>query len=452
VICQGDARHIPLADETVQCVVTSPPYWGLRDYGLATWEGGDAGCDHKTLSGGPSQLEGASQRGRSDVAHNTCRKCGAIRHDAGIGLEPTPEEYVANIVEVFREVWRVCRPDATVWCNLGDCYVANASSQTPQTKRHVGSGLAGPNRNGMTGLKPKDLVGIPWRVAFALQADGWYLRSDIIWAKPNPMPESVTDRPTKAHEYLFLLTKQARYYYDAEAVREPNSPTGMPYGAEKSTKVGVDTLHPGGIRQTGLIGRSFERRKELGSNGRNRRDVWTIPTAPYRGAHFATFPPALVEPCILAGTSAKGNCPECGKPWERVVEREKARDKDGELRDVEAERRADREKTGRTDGKVAGPGNLIDKTTTTGWRPTCYCGKDFPIPQDDLDADPTLMDDFEIEPHAPVPAIVLDPFCGSGTVGQVCQKYGRRFVGLDLSRLYLKLAEERLLKSPIGLL
>jgi hypothetical protein len=296
--------------------------------------------------------------------------------------------------------------------------------------------------NYTTKIKQKDMVPIPWMVAMSLQADGWYLRSDIIWAKPNPMPESVTDRPTKAHEYLFLLSKNAHYFYDAEAVRE--EAVGGIGGAP--IKIHDDSAQ-GQHGATSVLYRPWP-----GSASRNRRDVWTIPTAPYRGAHFATFPPALVEPCILAGTSAKGNCPECGAPWERVVEREKARDKDGELRDVEAERRADREKTGRTDGKVAGPGNLIDKTTTTGWRPTCYCGKDFPIPQDDLDADPTLIDDFEIEPHAPVPAIVLDPFCGSGTVGQVCQKYGRRFVGLDLSRLYLKLAEERLLKSPIGLL
>ena len=413
MLLQGDARYIPLADESVQCCMTSPPFWGLRDYGLATWEGGDAECDHKVSGGGPSRLEGASQRGRSDVTMQICPKCGAIRHDAGIGLEQTPEEYVANIVQVFREVKRVLRDDGTLWLNLGDCFSPQSSHPAKPETRAVQSAkrpdfnqlsrhLADERkRPAVTGLKPKNIVGIPWRVAFALQADGadmkavqtiarvrdglldaydgetvpdrviavlealdeeyrqakgnsWYLRSDIIWAKPNPMPESVTDRPTKSHEYLFLLAKQPRYYYDAEAVREPNSPTGMPYGAEKSTKVGIDTLRPGGIRQTGLVGRSFERRKELGSHGRNRRDVWTIPTAPFKGAHFAVFPPALVEPCILAGT------------------------KQGD--------------------------------------------------------------------------IALDPFCGSGTVGQVCQKHGRRFVGMDLSRPYLKLAEERLLKAPVGLL
>src|SRR5262245_19995351 len=157
----GDARQIPLRDGAVQCVVTSPPYWGLRDYGT------------------PGQL----------------------------GLEPTPEAYIAAMVAVFREVWRVLRDDGTLWLNLGDSYVANASNQVPQTKQHIRSGFAGPNRNGMTGLKAKDLCGIPWRVAFALQADGWVLRSEIIWSKPNPMPESVTDRPTKAHEQFFLFSK-----------------------------------------------------------------------------------------------------------------------------------------------------------------------------------------------------------------------------------------------------
>jgi len=218
LLVRSDARSIPLADKSVHCCVTSPPYWGLRDYGTA------------------EQL----------------------------GLEDTPEAYVANMVEVFREVRRVLRDDGSLWLNLGDSYASSPASGGEQSATMTGGEHKRTPRTRYTrppGLKPKDLVGIPWRVAFALQADGWYLRSDIIWHKPNPMPESVRDRPTKAHEYLFLLTKSKRYYYDADAINPA---------------------------------------------GRNKRSVWTVATAPYAGAHFAVFPPKLIEPCILAG------CPEGG--------------------------------------------------------------------------------------------------------------------------------------------
>ena len=258
---QGDCREVMagMEPESVHCVVTSPPYWGLRDYGEA----------------------------------------------GQLGLEPTPEAYVANMVAVFREVRRVLRKDGTVWLNLGDSYVSNASDQVPQTKSHKGSGLAGPNRNGRTGLKPKDLVGIPWRVAFALQADGWYLRSDIIWAKPNPMPESVTDRPTKAHEYLFLLTKSARYFYDAEAVAEPLMDSSVLRLSQPNLdqQEGSWRVLVNGHNASHGVGLSHDL---YSGPTRNLRSVWTIATQPYPGAHFATFPEALVEPCVKAG------CPEGG--------------------------------------------------------------------------------------------------------------------------------------------
>jgi len=222
----GDARRIPLADESVQCCVTSPPYWGLRDYGLG----------------------------------NEC-----------LGLEPTPDLYVAHMVEVFREVRRVLRDDGTVWLNLGDSF------------------------------HNKQLVGIPWRVAFALQADGWWLRSDIIWHKPNPMPESVTDRPTKSHEYVFLLSKSARYFYDQEAVKEEAIYAG------KRVTLGPKSLSRAQADASGRP-RSGNANAEavIVAAGRNRRTVWTISTKAYRGAHFATFPTDLVEPCVLAG-SARGD-------------------------------------------------------------------------------------------------------------------------------------------------
>jgi DNA modification methylase len=246
IIC-GDAltelRKLP--DESVHCCVTSPPYWGLRDYGVA----------------------------------------------GQFGLEKTPEEYVAKMVEVFREVRRVMRKDGTLWLNLGDSYAANRSYQVPDSKwSDVGNSKSS---TVPIGLKPKDLVGIPWRVAFALQADVWYLRSDIIWAKPNPMPESVRDRPTKAHEYLFLMAKSERYYYDAEAVREP----GAEPGRQRNDRMGGASGHIVRHSPGGMMG---------ASSSRNLRSVWTITTQPYPEAHFATYPPKLIEPCILAG------CPEGG--------------------------------------------------------------------------------------------------------------------------------------------
>lgn len=252
-----------LPDQSVNCVVTSPPYFGLRDYG----------------------------------------------HDGQIGLEPTPEAYVAELVGVFREVWRVLRDDGTGWLNLGDSYASSgAIDKRPDNRTNSDAGFI-PRSKKRTAptpanLKSKDLIGIPWRVAFALQADGWYLRQDIIWHKPNPMPESVTDRCTKAHEYIFLLSKSARYYYDNEAVKEEAS--DHPATANRrlysdDSAVGTKALHGNGWGQSGKgINGAYR------TSTRNRRSVWTVATQPYSGAHFATFPPALIEPCILAG------CPKGG--------------------------------------------------------------------------------------------------------------------------------------------
>lgn len=291
IVVQNITEGIPLKDETIQCVVTSPPYWGLRDYG----------CD--------SQL----------------------------GLEETPEKFVENMVGVFREVKRVLRPDGTLWLNMGDSYVGGGRGGNPEEssfrKQATNKGsLVAPSKT-PPGLKPKNLVGIPWRLAFALQADGWYLRSDIIWSKPNPMPESVTDRPTKAHEYIFLLTKSPRYYYDADAIREEStsgdlsSPRGSAgnkkpnSGRKQKAPDGWDTgpgphgnFHKDG-RQKG------ETDIPVTKDGRNKRTVWEIPTQGFPAAHFATFPEKLVEPCILAG-SKEGDTildPFCGSGTTGVV-------------------------------------------------------------------------------------------------------------------------------------
>lgn len=259
--CLDALRAMP--DASVHCVVTSPPYFGLRDYG----------------------------------------------YDGQIGLEQTPAEFVAKLAEVFREVHRVLRDDGTLWLNLGDTYAADRGGTTPPAQTVAGgvNGKGGEKeRRGQAegynptrdcrryGLKHKDLIGIPWRVAFALQDAGWYLRQDIIWHKPNPMPESVRDRCTKAHEYLFLLTKSPKYYFDSEAIKEP----AVQAGRVRADRMGGNKYVEGVKHSDGSV--------FTGSDTRNRRSVWTVATRPYKGAHFATFPPDLIEPCILAG------CPEGG--------------------------------------------------------------------------------------------------------------------------------------------
>ena len=311
--CLEALRKLP--DESVHCVVTSPPYWGLRDYGTATWEGGDPGCDHRSPTMRDGRNEDRAMLAESAAtnsaqlllaARSACGKCGARRIDSQLGLEPSFHDYIAAMVKVFREVRRVLRKDGTLWLNMGDCYAVGKIGRADGERNNVDGFTGGQKFKGepfqqrslAAGLKPKDLVGMPWRLAFALQADGWYLRSDIIWHKPNPMPESVTDRPTKAHEYVFLMSKSERYYYDAEAIKEDVTGNAHSRGNGLNPKrlLGV----PGMMRSNPTFTVN-----ELVSS-RNKRTVWTIPTAPFPEAHFATFPPALVEPCILAG------CPKGG--------------------------------------------------------------------------------------------------------------------------------------------
>ena len=248
-VIQGDVREVlkTLDDKSIQCVVTSPPYWGLRDYGV----------------------------------------------DDQLGLEPTPEEFVENMVDVFREVKRVLRNDGTLWLNLGDTYcgTGHKGEHTDPKHKEGRNGQKIALNNKVAGLKSKDLIGIPWRVALALQADGWYLRSDIIWNKPNPMPEAVKDRPTKSHEYIFLLTKSAKYYYDHEAIKEkgeyPAGTRAAKASDERSSMSFVNSRPP---------------EYKIYDGTRNKRSVWKITTKPYKEAHFATFPEELPETCIKAGT------------------------------------------------------------------------------------------------------------------------------------------------------
>jgi DNA modification methylase len=420
-----------MAENSVHCVVTSPPYWGLRDYGIppVVW-GGDPVCGHEwgeecLGTGNGHRNEGFRERDHyghgggiksaaaqpQQISQGTFCRCGAWR--GSLGLEPTPDLYVQHIVDVFREVRRVLREDGTLWLNMGDCYAAGQyGSGGGWAKEPAPDGIMRNDRSLFQprqlnhGMKPKDLVGMPWRIAFALQQDGWYLRSDIVWSKPNPMPESVTDRPTKAHEYVFLLAKSERYYYDAEAIREPlalPNVSGIPFGGIKQAN-GQNPTYSGNLYDASSL------------SGRNKRTVWEIATQPYPDAHFATFPEALVEPCILAGTSERGCCPACGAPWARENE------------------------TGYVKSPVHGPGSVVGRhyatgqnhfdgagmprvskvVTTLGWHPTCG------------------------HQAEPVPCTVLDPFAGSGTALLVGKRLHRSVIGIELSEEYCKLITHRL--------
>lgn len=424
-IIHGDcfrlAKALPTA--SVHCIVTSPPYFGLRDYQTEprVW-GGDKHCSHRWGEKLPStqrlrnEAAGGLHSGRRErkpLAGGVhvemdngefCRRCGAWR--GSFGQEPTPELYVQHLVKLFRQLWRVLRDDGTVWLNLGDSYWGGKGATTLSQDHHNVAAVKGqvrPQDRRHEVIKSKDLVGIPWRVAFALQAAGWYLRNDIIWHKPNPMPESVTDRCTRAHEYLFLLTKQPQYFYDAEAVKEPNSsPWQLAHNLRYRKHYSADeerSAHgqPGNVNSAGKHTRP-------GGVGRNRRSVWTITTQPYRAAHFAVYPEALVEPCIQAGTSEKGCCPKCGAPWTRVIA-------GGAQRAVHGE-------------SVLHTFQVPDRRTLK-WVAGCKCGRK----------------------REPVPCTVLDPFNGSGTTGAVAVKLQRRYVGIELNPAYVTMAERRLRRA-----
>jgi DNA modification methylase len=606
-ILQSDVTNpLPLKDNSVQCVVTSPPYWGLRDYGTASWAGGDAGCDHAHFLGGngDASLKQVSNNGTQKYQYrDTCRKCGATRIDRQLGLEATPELYVEHMVAVFREVKRVLRDDGVCFLNLGSSYAGSMKGWSPNgysyggPKQRTNAGsmglppafvggrrpsrslddapacgsddkesesypatgyacsdlcdecshvllnctssnghqqpeqsvspvsqtdrdnepldcepspallppvssqestqqqslpplqgecshcancgvclnviasktrdaslcarkraypyeqdssldgaqdfVAGQGNNRGTGatdgasvshtsgkasyssslvyllkslrhFKPKDLVNIPFFVAEALRLDGWYLRSDIIWSKPNPMPESVTDRPTKAHEYIFLLAKSPNYYFDQDAVREQYEPASI-----ARSKYALQDIRTGVVGQRweagprGVPTREFP---EPNPAGRNIRTVWEIATQPYPEAHFAVFPEAIAERCIKAGTSEKGACSVCGAPWDRVTE----------------STRTFQSGSGRSGNPINGKQSPVQgagygdvrlgptiETKTLGWQPTCT--HDAPI----------------------TPCVVLDPFSGAGTTALVADKLGRFGIGLELKLDYCQMASRR---------
>jgi DNA modification methylase len=346
---------------------------------------------------------------------HVCGKCGARRIDAQLGLEATPGEYVAKMVEVFREVKRVLRWDGSLWLNLGSSYAGGGRGGNPEEskfrKQATNAGSLIDPTPIPPGFKPKDLIPIPWMVAMALQKDGWWLRDEIVWAKDNPMPESTTDRCTKAHEKIFMLTKSAHYFYDNIAIQEPISASY------------ADDKRPHGVLRQRFYPNSkyvkegmLELDKSEFPNGeraltRNRRNVWRINTQAYADAHFATFPEEIPKICILAGTSARGCCPKCGAPWERCIERSRTFDhetyRDGKTMDGPYAKQAEIRN------------DVLPITKATGWQPGC--------------------------PHSldPVPCTVLDPFFGSGCTGEVALSLGRKCIGIELNPEYVKLAEKR---------
>jgi DNA modification methylase len=606
-ILEGDCREVlvSLPDRSVQTVVTSPPYFGLRDYGTGEWEGGDEGCQHYQGRNGSGRADGIvderGQRNRDGAAALTsgrCSGCGARRVDRQIGLEPSPDEYVAGLVSVFREVRRVLRDDGTVWLNLGDSYSGYHGNSrvgdgpAPSDKgEHYRENMRATVIGG--GIKQKDLLGIPWMVAFALRADGWVLRSEIVWNKPNPMPESVTDRCTKSHEQIFMFSKGSwsgpepgefahiseedarwlalffdaegslvlrrerdgarhaaqislgstcrplleaaqrivgagnilerpgqnapmhywqlankrardllvrlyphlivkqrqarclidlesrkwyrgdnrkglgpselayrerlwetvkalnsfgepdvswvpvpkigrwtagpRYFYDADAIRE---------GASENTHA----RRADGARSLGQIRRAdpatsppqfngnygFAGRQDTGD--RNRRSVWTVATQPFPGAHFATFPPKLIEPCILAGSSPKA-CGVCGAPWRRVTERGEVLSTGGSATGARASNMATVSPLGQDPHSGAfNTGAFVQREhVTVGWGSSCQH-------QDDTGR-----------------SVVLDPFAGAGTTGVVSRMHDRRFIGVELNPAYAEMARERIrLAEPQG--
>ncbi len=511
LILQGDVRTRlrELADESVHCVVTSPPYWGLRDYKLEPqiWDGDP---EHPHEFDQPAGGRRARQADRCTSSHDARGKgvfgdeiargtqgskaardapairyvefceCGAWR--GSVGLEPTLDMWVTHLVGIFRDVRRVLRKDGTLWLNCGDAFANDfkwgGATGGKHSKALHGDQIGRPRR--YTGLKPKDLIGMPWLLAFALRADGWWLRSDIIWHKPAPIPESVSDRPTRAHEYLFLLTKNAKYYYDAEAIKEPASPgtharlaqasvqtqTGgskqtayreqNDFGKKSHDRTPVHILQAmakknginpkakqngrssQGLKTAAKFGHDAgwrEKQNESFSEGisgevvlsRNKRSVWTITSEPLKDAHYAAYPTELVYPCIAAGTSEHGCCPQCGASWKRIVEPtpEYAASWGKDWAAYEQDNFEGRGKLVRNNNRPVKRGESICADyNTVGWKPTCKC-----------------------ENADPVPCTVLDPFSGSGTTGIVTLGLGREYIGIELKPEYCVLSEKRITEA-----
>ena len=393
LIC-GDVRDVlpTLPAESVQCVVTSPPYWRLRSY---------LPDDHP-------------------------------RKSDELGSEPTPAAFVANLVAVMREVRRVLRCDGVVWLNIADTYAGGSRGgnpgKSPHIKQATNKGSVRGRWDQAHGIKAKNLCLIPQRLVIALQDDGWYVRSEIVWAKTNAMPQSATDRPTSAHEMIYLLSTSPQYYYDAEAVRTPAKTTAL-----YPEPTGWDTGEGGhgSIHRNGRERRDKQRghsrvhagfnarwddmsRVEQQAMGANLRTVWNIATQGFSGAHYATFPEAIAEICLSAGASLRGCCPECGAPWRRLVDIDYSNPGN---RSTNGPRSSERKHI-TTGGYET---RLERQSRTIGWSPTCSC-----------------------DAGDPVPCTVLDPFAGAGTVALVAARLGMHSIGIDLDERNIDIARNRI--------
>lgn len=430
-------------DSSIDCVVTSPPYWCLRDYGTAPVE---FPAMEYSLFGFTVSVE-----------KQTC----------SLGLEANVNDFIGHMVLIFREVFRVLKGSGTCWINMGDSY-AGSSKGGANYPENAKLYLQGTNKGTLAKatvintvknvVKPKDMLGVPWMLAFALREDGWYLRQDIIWSKPNPMPESVTDRCTKSHEYIFLLSKSNRYYYDADAIKTKIKSTATTYlkdgtrsltswqtgsGAhsairhntkegsfiEKTKRVVYKEMRDSyGLNGKGFVGHSgnFNSSGNLIGGGKaNKRSVWTVATKPFKEAHFATFPEELIVDCIKAGTSEYGCCSHCGEPYIRDFTKEliptakASYNSKPDSRDAKADT-LDQGSNRIKDGHKPG---WVNRTTTKGWVPSCACSAD-------IDK-----------------AVVLDPFMGAGATALVARKLNRNFVGVELNQEYIETSEKRLRKQ-----
>lgn len=482
------ARLGDLPAGSVHTVVTSPPYWGLRDYGTGTWEGGDPACDHVApTSGGPNPEDGCKRRGLGNndkQFRGVCGKCGARRIDQQLGSEPTLDEYLARMVAVFREVRRVLRDDGTLWLNMGDCYGDGSRDRLGNRRDRAACNQRGSDRR----AEPGNQLLQPHRLAMAMQADGWTLRSTVIWAKRSPMPESLSGvrwvrcrvkvsggwtrethpayvgpdeydrahafgthggekegpgavkwqdcqgcdkcrpnggyvlrrgawRPTTAHEYVFLLTKGMGYFADGERAKERS--VGLKNGSRNG-----NACPKGSGRNDG-----FQAAVGGETSGRNPRSVWTLSSEPFKGAHFATFPPTLVYRCLLAATSPVGCCPQCGAPWAPMVSSERVATRPG------LASKFDLMQVAATLGTVnKDPMRHTTTTAVHGYRPTCCCR--LPPGHELAGVDGVTAD--------PIPMTVLDPFSGSGTTGHVARSMGLRYVGIELNPAYLEMSTVRI--------
>jgi len=494
VIYKGHVLEVlsGMASESVHCVITSPPYWGLRDYGIEPqiWDGKDVKCngnchflDNEKIEADPSCLKhglamckhewvsninknpnagggaGLNRNRDGDYRKNGyesqfCRHCNAWR--GSLGLEPSLDLYVSHLVQIFSEVKRVLHKSGCVWVNLGDSYASSPAGNKTQTEfaKRGGRYRTDNYRKDVgqdSGLKPKDLCMIPARVAIALQADGWYLRSAMPWVKRSAMPESVTDRPASALEHVFLLSKSPKYYFDMDAVRQKQSDNPETINRYKY-KPGQKSGRTDGLSNP--TGNFDDYQPSTGRNYRN-TDLFYESIKPPHGmifagdepvgldvnpqgfpeAHFATFSPKIPEICIKAGTSEKGCCPECGEPWLRVVEKTKYEPPAAEI----GERFVD-ESRGDKNRKLSGKDyNEQTQSKTTGWKPGCECDQRNGIISD--------CEDPSLAPYRPIPCTVLDPFLGSGTVAIVAHKLRRKWIGIELNPEYCEMAKKRIMKS-----